>query len=244
MKYFFVLLILVAVQTTFAQDKDVQIGSSLNSRLQSQGGFFDYSDPEAVNIKVSVWGFVKYPGKYVIPDYSTLSDLLSYAGGPTDDAHLDDMRLFRTKPDSTQELIKFNYNDLLWEDNLTKEIKNPKLQAGDMVMVAGAQRLYTRDYVTLTVSVLSALISLSILILNIAKEIGHRHNMNNSNDKSKEYESNTFKDYLNLIRNNMLPVAIITFACLATAIFYAINSKNVYTAVTMLKNFSTARKYS
>ena len=170
MKYFFVLFILLAIQTTFAQDKDVQIGSSLNPRLQSQGGYFDYSDPEAVNIKVSVWGFVKFPGKYVIPDYSNLSDLLSYAGGPTDEAHLDDLRLFRTKPDSTQELMKFNYNDLLWEDNLTKEIKNPKLQAGDMVMVAGAQRLYTRDYVSLTVSVLSALISLSILILNIAKK--------------------------------------------------------------------------
>ena len=170
MKYFLLLFVIIAINSSFAQDKDVQIGSGLNPRMQSQGGYFDYSDPEAVNIKVSVWGFVKYPGKYVIPEYSSLSDLLSYAGGPTDDAHLDDLRLFRTKADSTQELMKFDYDDLLWEDNLSKEIKNPKLQAGDMVMVAGTQRLYTRDYVTLTVSVLSALISLSILILNIAKK--------------------------------------------------------------------------
>ena len=170
MKYFLLLFVIIAINCSFAQDKDVQIGSGLNPRMQSQGGYFDYSDPEAVNIKVSVWGFVKYPGKYVIPEYSSLSDLLSYAGGPTDDAHLDDLRLFRTKPDSTQELMKFDYNDLLWEDNLTKEIKNPKLQAGDMLMVAGTQRLYARDYVTLTVSVLSALISLSILVLNIVKK--------------------------------------------------------------------------
>ncbi len=170
MKYFLLLFVIIAINSSFAQDKDVQIGSSLNPRMQSQGGYFDYSDPEAVNIKVSIWGFAKFPGKYVIPEYSSLSDLLSYAGGPTDDAHLDDLRLFRTKPDSTQELMKFDYNDLLWEDNLTKEIKNPKLQAGDMVMVAGTQRLYTRDYVTLTVSVLSALISLSILVLNIVKK--------------------------------------------------------------------------
>ncbi len=170
MKYFIALLVLVSLQSVFAQDKDVQIGSSLNPRLQSQGGFFDYSDPEAVNIKVSVWGFVKFPGKYVIPEYSNMSDLLSYAGGPTPDADLEELRLFRIKPDSTQEMIKFNYNDLLWEENLSKEIKNPKLQAGDMVMVAGEQRLYARDYVTLTVSVLSALISLSILILNIVKK--------------------------------------------------------------------------
>ena len=170
MKYFFTIFILVALQTAFAQDKDVQIGSSLNPRLQSQGGFFDYSDPEAVNIKVSIWGFVRFPGKYVIPEYSNMGDLLSYAGGPTPDADLEDLRLFRIKPDSTQELMKFNYNDLLWEENLSKEINDPKLQAGDMVMVAGEQRLYTRDFVTLTVSVLSALISLSILILNIARK--------------------------------------------------------------------------
>ena len=86
MKYFIALFSFSKLTSSFAQDKDVQIGSSLNPRIQSQGGFFDYSDPEAVNIKVSVWGFVKYPGKYVIPEYSNLSDLLSYAGGPTDEA--------------------------------------------------------------------------------------------------------------------------------------------------------------
>ncbi len=166
---FILIFILISSQALFAQNEDVQIGSSLNLRNQSQGGFFDYSDPQAVNIKVSVWGFVKFPGKYVIPEYSNLGDLLSYAGGPTDDATLEDLRLFRTKSDSSQELLRFDYNELLWDEYLTKEINNPPLQAGDMVMVTGEQRLYARDYVTLSVSILSALISLSILILNIAK---------------------------------------------------------------------------
>ena len=59
--------------------------------------------------------------------------------------------------------------------------------------------------------------------------------MNNSNTKNRDVESNSLKDYINLLRNNILPVAIITIACLATAIFYAINSINIYRAVTMLK---------
>ena len=59
--------------------------------------------------------------------------------------------------------------------------------------------------------------------------------MNNSNTKNRDVESNSLKDYINLLRNNILPVAIITIACLATAIFYAINSINIYSAVTMLK---------
>ena len=67
--------------TLFAQD-DLQVGKSIGQFYQNQGAFFDYSDPESVNIKVSVWGFVKYPGKYIIPHYSNAYDLLSYAGGP------------------------------------------------------------------------------------------------------------------------------------------------------------------
>ncbi len=59
--------------------------------------------------------------------------------------------------------------------------------------------------------------------------------MNNSNIKNRDIESNSLKDYINLLRNNILPVAIITIACLATAIFYAIHSINIYKAVTMLK---------
>ncbi len=59
--------------------------------------------------------------------------------------------------------------------------------------------------------------------------------MNNKNVSTQDVESNSLKDYINLLRNNILPVAIITIACLATSIFYAVNSKNIYRAVTMLK---------
>lgn len=154
---------------TFAQNTELQVGSSVNQFRQNQGAYYDYSDPSTLNIKVSVWGFVKYPGKYVIPIESSIYDLLSYAGGPTEDAHLDDLRVFRTAEDSTKSMIKFNYNDLLWDENL-KEFKNaPGLGAGDILLVPGSQRLYFKDYLQIGLSVFSALISLSILILNIAK---------------------------------------------------------------------------
>ncbi len=42
-------------------------------RRNIYGGYYDYSDPESINIKVSVWGFVKYPGRYVIPEQTTVS---------------------------------------------------------------------------------------------------------------------------------------------------------------------------
>jgi SLBB domain len=153
----------------FAQNSELQVGSNLNQLRQSQGAFYDYSDPSTINIKVSVWGFVKFPGKYVIPIESNIYDLLSYAGGPTEDAHLDDLRLFRTAEDSIHSMIKFNYNDLLWDENLNQFKNAPGLEAGDIVLVPGSQRLYFKDYLQIGLSVFSALISLSILILNISK---------------------------------------------------------------------------
>ncbi len=171
MNYFFRTLILSLFfsMMIFAQNSELQVGSNTNQLRQNQGAFYDYSDPTTLNIKVSVWGFVKYPGKYVIPMESNVYDLLSYAGGPSEDAHLYDLRIFRTLEDSSREMVKFNYNDLLWDENL-KEFKNaPGLAAGDILLVPGSQRLYFKDYLQIGLSVFSALISLSILILNIAK---------------------------------------------------------------------------
>jgi polysaccharide biosynthesis/export protein len=160
---------LVLTSLIFAQNSELQVGSKSDQLRQNQGAFYDYSDPTSLNIKVSVWGFVKYPGKYIIPVESNVYDLLSYAGGPTQDAHLDDLRIFRTTADSTKSMIKFNYNDLLWDENL-KEFKTaPGLDAGDILLVPGSERLYFKDYMQIGLSVLSVLISLSILILNIAK---------------------------------------------------------------------------
>ena len=163
------ILSLVLTAAVFAQNSELQVGSNTDQLRQNQGAFYDYSDPTSLNIKVAVWGFVKYPGKYIIPVESNVYDLLSYAGGPTDDAHLDDLRIFRTLGDSSQSMTKFNYNDLLWDENL-KEFKGaPGLDAGDILLVPGSQRLYFKDYAQLGLSLLSVLISLTILILNVTK---------------------------------------------------------------------------
>jgi len=171
MNYLIRTLIVVLLFSTvlFPQETQLQVGSSPNQLRQNQGAYYDYSDPSTINIKVSVWGFVKYPGKYVIPIQSNVYDLLSYAGGPTEDAHLEDLRLIKGGEDSARSIINFNYSDLLWDKN-PKEIKYaPNLEAGDILLVPGSQRLYFKDYLQLGLSVFSALISLSILILNIAK---------------------------------------------------------------------------
>ncbi len=168
--YLFIMLFLLASQSLFAQ-AGIQIGKDPTfDRRGYGGGFYDYSEPDAVNIKVSVWGFVRFPGKYLIPDYSNARDLLSYAGGPVEDAKLHDIRLYRVTPDNKQEFIKLNYNDLVWEDNLKNTSGfSPKVQVGDILIIPGEPRYYYKDYLQMGLSIVSTLISITILILNITK---------------------------------------------------------------------------
>ena len=161
---FYGIFLFLFVISVNAQVQDYEIGVSPNLRT-SQGAFWDYSDETTLNIKVSIWGFVKYPGRYIVPIYTTPTDLMSYAGGPTDDAHLDELRIYRQNEDKTQTLLKFNYEDLMWEDELvTTSRQIPELLAGDVLVVPGSPRFYFKDYLQVALSISSAMISLSILI--------------------------------------------------------------------------------
>lgn len=172
MKYRMLFLFLtIFVTSSYSQDKDFSLGANLVGRSYQQSGYFDLSDPDAVNIKVSIWGWVRYPGKYTVPNYTDVSDLISYAGGPMEGAELDDIRLVRMKEDSTQTMLKFSYNDIMYDSKLeSKYRKIPRLDAGDVIVVPGEPRLYFRDHFSMWMSLISVLISLTILVFNIVKK--------------------------------------------------------------------------
>jgi hypothetical protein len=96
--------------------------------------------------------------------------LLSFAGGPSNDSHLDEIKLYRNKEDGSQEMLIFDYNDILWETKLdSKKRIVPQIEAGDILVVPGSPRYYSRDLVSMWATILSALISLTILVLNLVR---------------------------------------------------------------------------
>ena len=171
MKFFIISLFLViAVIDLSAQTEDMTLGAQYTQFYQRQRGFYDYSDPESINMRVSVWGFVRYPGRYLVPISTTASDLLTYAGGPRTETDLEDLRIYRVMEDSTQHMFKFTFNDLLWADQLEeKDRKIPKLQASDLLVVPGAPRLFFQNWFRISLSVFSALVSLALLIIRIQR---------------------------------------------------------------------------
>jgi len=165
MKFLFGGFLFLLVNITFAQQEDYQVGLSQDYLRQSQGAYFDYSDADGLNIKVSVWGYVQYPGRYIIPERSTINDLISYAGGISDNSDLEEMRIFRVNPDSTQEMFIYNYDDLWWNETLQKQLTLSKMEAGDVLIVPGRPRWYWENYLTLTLSIVGVLLSLATLII-------------------------------------------------------------------------------
>ncbi len=61
------------------------------------------------------------------------------------------------------------------------------------------------------------------------------NNNNNRYDLFNEGDTRTFKDYLNLIRQNLAPVLIISLAGLIVAVLYAVTATDIYRSTTTLK---------
>ncbi|MCU0413364.1 MAG: SLBB domain-containing protein [Ignavibacteriaceae bacterium] len=153
----------------FPQQEDYQLGLNQNRLNQSQGAYYDYSDPDGLNIKVSVWGYVKYPGRYIIPQRSDIKDLISYSGGISDDSYLDEIRVYKVLPDSTQQMLQFDYEDLWWNEDLKQDLSLYRMEAGDVLVVPGRPRLYWENYLTLGLSIVGVLLSLTTLIVTSNK---------------------------------------------------------------------------
>lgn len=167
-KFFLSLFFVITVHSFLYSQDDILIGSqSRNANSRYNGGVYDYSDPSEINIKVAVWGYVRFPGYYIIPDNCSIIDLISRAGGPTEDANLDDIRVTKIKSGTKSVMYKYNYNDMLWEDDLKAEIDYVQIEAGDVISVPGEPRYFGRENFQFFFSIFTSLATLAILIFSV-----------------------------------------------------------------------------
>ncbi len=165
-RYFIIVAIFILSSSLFAQS-GLTVGKQFDNLNNFRGAFYDLSDPSGVNMKVGVWGSVQFPGTYLLSEKSTVLDVISLAGGVSPTSDLDEMKIFRMKSDSTYEIIKFNYSELLWKDNLEKFKPAPRLLPGDIILLPGEPRLFWREYLSLGLSVISTLLSITLSIIYI-----------------------------------------------------------------------------
>jgi hypothetical protein len=113
------------------------IGNAQN-RVSSAGGRaaqYFLGNQDQVLMPVNVWGFVNMPGQYMVPLETDLVSLLSWAGGPREDARIKRIRVVRSTAEGDSSMvIDVDVKSFVDTGNLQQ---NPLLLPGDTVVVSG-----------------------------------------------------------------------------------------------------------
>jgi len=129
-------MILFFVAEGFTQEQPV-----LNFR--NRGAQYLIGREDELLIKVNIWGFVRMPGQYLVPNNTDLVSLISYAGGPSEDAQITKVKLIRTidvTPDgksrgTDQKIYIFNIKKFLETGDIDL---NPPLMPNDTILISGS----------------------------------------------------------------------------------------------------------
>ena len=117
---------------------------------------------EQLKIKTYIWGQVRNPGLYIVPDNTDLLTLISSAGGPTENAKLSKVRIVRASAEGEK---------VIWVD-LKKYIESgdeeliPVLQPGDTVLISGST-YYAFTKAVAWISQIAVILSVYVSISNL-----------------------------------------------------------------------------
>jgi hypothetical protein len=171
----FILIVtgILSVNILFGQDKNERIG--YEEIIKVGINYYNYADKDKVNFEVSVWGYVRNPGKYLIPNGTSFIDLISLCGGPLSEAKLEDIRIVRQKNDTLDvkedKIIRLNYKDFLWEEKISNVKKqNPIVNPGDVILIPGGPKYSFKDYLGIILTGITTLTSVAVLLVTIFKD--------------------------------------------------------------------------
>lgn len=122
----------------------------------------------AVLIPVELWGAVKQTGIHHIPTQTSLTKLITLAGGPTAEADLDELVINR-KTSEKNEIIKVNLNEFLSDPKITV----PTLQPGDIVVVSAKKPWISNNAVSL-LSITAGILGIIVSGLIIDNQLRNR----------------------------------------------------------------------
>ncbi len=151
---------------------EAQERSVLN--FQNRGAQYQIGSDDELLIKVNIWGFVQSPGQYLVPRNTDLVSLISYAGGPAENAKLSKIKIVRTFELETngtngklqEKIIEFDIKKFLETGDMTF---NPQLMPNDMVMIKGTtSAIIAKSFQYL--GQLAIIANLTYLIIRIEKD--------------------------------------------------------------------------
>lgn len=127
-----------------------------------------YSGPsgtvDQLKIYTYIWGQVRSPGLYLVPDNTDLLTLISLAGGPTENAKMSRVRIVR-QTDEGDKIIWIDLRDYVQTGN--QELI-PMMKPGDTVVISGST-FYAFSKVADFLSKVVIVLSVYNMVVNISK---------------------------------------------------------------------------
>jgi len=134
-------------------------GVSLSQPNYATPSNYSIAKPGELTMQINVWGMVKNPGRYEVSIATDLVQLVSYAGGPSEDAKLDEVKITRfIKTESGVSRAQFLVN---LEDLYRVNESSLVLQPGDTIFLDRTNWSAIRDVLSIvtTVAVLTATVT-------------------------------------------------------------------------------------
>ncbi len=143
---------------------------SLSQEIQASGSgseFISGNYPGAILMPVNLWGSVSKPGIHHIPTHTDLVTLLSLAGGPGNDAQLDNI-VIKRRAGGEEKILKVDGEDLLNKAN----VHSPILEANDIIIIPRDKPIVSNNtMITITfVGSILALVLTGFAVANTLKK--------------------------------------------------------------------------
>jgi len=163
----FIIIILLA-SPLYAQ-KETRVGEDEIKKIGLN--YFNYSDPDKMNIEILVLGGVKNPGKYLVPEGTTVIDIIGLSGNLLREETADNIKLIRNAQKegklTDNNIISLSYRDLFKDEPLKSVNKsNPILIAGDILIIPITPEKTFWDYFLTVSAVVTPLVAIGTLIIS------------------------------------------------------------------------------
>lgn len=115
---------------------------TLEDSYRKTGAQYYLGSTDELLMKVNIWGFVRNPGQYLVPTDTDLISLISFAGGPIEDAKMKNIKLIRAMghnstngKDAGPRVIKVDVEKYIESGD---ESLIPELRPDDTIVVQGS----------------------------------------------------------------------------------------------------------
>lgn len=169
-----ILFVLLCISESYSQSNNIMYQSN---QMRLANGIVRIAEPGQLADTVNVWGDVQNSGRFLIPKNTSLSKLISYAGGPvlyrTGDTVIDwsvvRLEVTISKKDSTNKngggYTRFIFS---YSEKIPNEFNEYHISNDDVIIIQVKRKKNWRDYLQV-ISPIASTLTATILLYNLVK---------------------------------------------------------------------------